>query len=186
MCAHAHLYLTLCDLLDCSPPGSSVHEIFQARVLGWVAMSSSNSPTFTTCVFVSLCSTPGTVSVLLVSDFTKSKQTGWTVFGEAKPSVPLIHSWIYSCSKYLWADHSVPGSVLGTKGKISKQSKFEKSLLFRGLTLLLRDITKINKEYIYLLESNKHLWFPRWGSGKVPVQEMQEKVWSLDQEEPLE
>ena len=27
---------TLCDLLDCSPPGSSVHGIFQARILEWV------------------------------------------------------------------------------------------------------------------------------------------------------
>ena len=29
---------TLSDPMDCSPPGSSVHGIFQARVLGWVAM----------------------------------------------------------------------------------------------------------------------------------------------------
>ena len=27
---------TLCDLMDCSLPGSFVHEIFQARVLEWV------------------------------------------------------------------------------------------------------------------------------------------------------
>ena len=33
--------LTLCDLVDCSLPGSSVHEIFQARILKWVAMSPS-------------------------------------------------------------------------------------------------------------------------------------------------
>ena len=32
---------TLCDPLDCSPPGSSVHELFQARVLEWVAISFS-------------------------------------------------------------------------------------------------------------------------------------------------
>ena len=32
---------TLCDPLDCSPPGSSVHEVFQSRVLDWVAISSS-------------------------------------------------------------------------------------------------------------------------------------------------
>ena len=32
---------TLCDLIDCSPPGSSVHGIFQARILEWVAISSS-------------------------------------------------------------------------------------------------------------------------------------------------
>ena len=30
--------LLLCDLIDCSPPGSSVHEILQARILEWVAM----------------------------------------------------------------------------------------------------------------------------------------------------
>ena len=32
---------TLCDPMDCSPPGSSVHGIFQARVLDWVAISFS-------------------------------------------------------------------------------------------------------------------------------------------------
>ena len=31
--------LTLCDPKDCSPPGSSVHGIFQARVLEWVAIN---------------------------------------------------------------------------------------------------------------------------------------------------
>ena len=32
--------LTFCDPIDCSPPGSSVHGIFQARVLEWVAFPS--------------------------------------------------------------------------------------------------------------------------------------------------
>ena len=32
---------TLCDPMGCSPPGSSVHGIFQARILEWVAISSS-------------------------------------------------------------------------------------------------------------------------------------------------
>ena len=32
---------TLCDPMDCSPTGSSVHGIFQARVLEWVAISFS-------------------------------------------------------------------------------------------------------------------------------------------------
>ena len=31
----------LCDPTNCSPPGSSVHGIFQARKLEWVAISSS-------------------------------------------------------------------------------------------------------------------------------------------------
>ena len=33
---------TLCDPMDCSPAGSSIHGIFQARVLEWVAISFSN------------------------------------------------------------------------------------------------------------------------------------------------
>ena len=32
--------LTLCDPVDCSPPGSSLHGILQARILEWVAISS--------------------------------------------------------------------------------------------------------------------------------------------------
>ena len=32
---------TLCDPIVCSPPGSSVHRILQARILAWVAMPSS-------------------------------------------------------------------------------------------------------------------------------------------------
>ena len=37
----AKLCPTLCDPMDCSPPGSSVHEILQARILEWVAIPSS-------------------------------------------------------------------------------------------------------------------------------------------------
>ena len=33
--------LTLCDPMDCSLPGSSVHRIFQARILEWVAIAFS-------------------------------------------------------------------------------------------------------------------------------------------------
>ena len=33
---------TLSDFMDCSPPGSSVHGIFQARVLEWGAIAFSD------------------------------------------------------------------------------------------------------------------------------------------------
>ena len=32
---------TLCNSMDCSPPGSSVHGILQARILEWVSISFS-------------------------------------------------------------------------------------------------------------------------------------------------
>ena len=38
MCAVTQSYLTLCDPLDWSPPGSSVHGISQARILQWAAV----------------------------------------------------------------------------------------------------------------------------------------------------
>ena len=38
LCVYAQSCPTLCDLLDCSPPGSSVHGISRARILEWVAI----------------------------------------------------------------------------------------------------------------------------------------------------
>ena len=42
MCAKLlQSYLTLCNIMDCSLPGSSVHGILQARILEWVAIAFS-------------------------------------------------------------------------------------------------------------------------------------------------
>ena len=49
---------TLCDPMDCSPPGSFFHGILQARILEWVAMSSfrgSSRPMDRTHVFCIYC-----------------------------------------------------------------------------------------------------------------------------------
>ena len=40
----AQLCLTLSDPMDCSLPGSSIHGIFQARVLEWGAIAFSTGP----------------------------------------------------------------------------------------------------------------------------------------------
>ena len=39
----AQSYPTLCDPMDCSPPGSSIHGIFQARELEWDAIAFSDA-----------------------------------------------------------------------------------------------------------------------------------------------
>ena len=44
---------TLCHPMDCSPPGSSVHRILQARILEWVAISFSRG------IFLTQRSNPG-------------------------------------------------------------------------------------------------------------------------------
>ena len=50
--------LTLCNPMDGSLPGSSVHEILQARILEWIAMPSSrgsSQPRDQTCVSYISC-----------------------------------------------------------------------------------------------------------------------------------
>ena len=57
LCAVAQSHPTLCNPLDCSPPGSSVDGIFQARILEWVATSCSRASscprdwTHISCIF---------------------------------------------------------------------------------------------------------------------------------------
>ena len=41
VCPCACLMWSLCDPMDCRPTGPSVHEIFRARILEWVAISYS-------------------------------------------------------------------------------------------------------------------------------------------------
>ena len=57
----AQSYPTLCDPVDCSPPGSSAHRILQARILEWVAISfsrGSSRPRDPTLQAVALTSEP--------------------------------------------------------------------------------------------------------------------------------
>ena len=52
------LCLTVCNPMDCSLPGSTVHGILQARILKWVAMPSSRGsfqPRDQTHIFCEFC-----------------------------------------------------------------------------------------------------------------------------------
>ena len=60
---------TLSDPMDCSPPGSSIHGIFQARVLEWGAIAFSGP--------ITLCQIDGE-TVETVTDF---------IFGGSKITV---------------------------------------------------------------------------------------------------
>ena len=41
MCVCMLSCVLLCNSMDCSPPGSSIHGVFQARIMEWVAISYS-------------------------------------------------------------------------------------------------------------------------------------------------
>ena len=47
-CTHAQS----CNPMDCSPPGSSVHGLIQAKILEWVAISFSTKSPFSDCIIL--------------------------------------------------------------------------------------------------------------------------------------
>ena len=47
-------YLTFSDPMDCSLPGSSIHGIFQARVLEWGAIAFSNCLVYLSAIYSNL------------------------------------------------------------------------------------------------------------------------------------
>ena len=53
------LYPTLSDAMDCSLPGSSIHGIFQVRVLEWVAIAFSEVGLDDAKAFGQVFSNPG-------------------------------------------------------------------------------------------------------------------------------
>ena len=49
--------LTLSNRMDCSPPGSSIHGIFQAKVLEWGAITKLEKSCLSGLIFITLSST---------------------------------------------------------------------------------------------------------------------------------
>ena len=77
---------TLCDSIDCNLPGSSVHEILQAIILGWVAILSPGDLT-----------DPGIEprSPTLQADSLLSEPTGKPTDILLQPSILKIYSFIF-------------------------------------------------------------------------------------------
>ena len=98
-CVHvcARSCLTLPDPMNCSPPGFSVHGVFQARILEWVAISSSrgsSKPRDQTCIsFISCvgrwilyhCAT--WEALVLVTKSCLTLATPWTIAHQAPLSM---------------------------------------------------------------------------------------------------
>ena len=84
---------TLSDPMDCSLPGSSVHGIFQARVLEWGAIAFSNAWKWKVKVEllsrVRLLATPWTAAYQAPPSMTFSRQEYWS--GVPLPSPVIKH-----------------------------------------------------------------------------------------------
>ena len=78
--------LTLCDSMDCSPPGSSVHGILQTRILEWAAMPSSR------CLPDPGMETASLMSPILAGGFFTTSTT-WKAHCQWTTSQQLIMGW---------------------------------------------------------------------------------------------
>ena len=100
---------TLCDPMDCSPPGFSIHGILQARTLKWVAISFSNAWKWKVKVKslsrVWLLATPQTAAYRAPLSMGFSRQQWWS--GVPLPSPPVgIAPFKNTCSQYRYRSPS--------------------------------------------------------------------------------
>ena len=100
----AQLCPTLSDPMDCNPPGSSIHGIFQARVLEWGAIAFSDSPFIPTYFPPIIKQGQKETQVFHCCSITKLCPTLCDLMNYSTPSCPVLH--------YLQESESVSCSVL--------------------------------------------------------------------------
>ena len=109
----------LCNPMDCSLPGSSVHEILQARILEWIAISfyrGSSWPRDQTWVSCMQADALPSELLLLLSHFSRVQlcATLWTVAHQAPLSMGFFRQehWSRGCHALLQEIFSTLGSNL--------------------------------------------------------------------------
>ena len=95
-------FLTLRDPMDCSPPGSSIHGIFQARVLEWCAIAFSE-PTTSRVLFKS---SHGCLQLDLTPQYFQWDQIACRLSPRATPLFTFFPSLIFSPSINPWGSAS--------------------------------------------------------------------------------
>ena len=92
--------LTLCDPIDCSPPGSPVPGILQARTLEWVAISFSNAWKWKVKVKslnrIRLLATPWTAAYQAPPSMGFSRQEYWSGV-----PLPLLLAWLNMMASFM-------------------------------------------------------------------------------------
>ena len=106
---------TLCDPIDGSPPGSSVHGIFQARVLEWgaIAFSSTCYREWPNKILRSLSCESGQIRSDQLLSRVRLLATPWTAADQAPPSLGFSRQKYWS-GVPLWLIHLIVQQKLTT------------------------------------------------------------------------
>ena len=112
----AQSYLTLSDLMDCSLPGSSVHGIFQARVLAWVAIAFSDNIA-TECLILELCTWK--VTLLFIFVVVQSLSCVWLFVIPRTVAHQASLSMGFSTQAYWSGYHTIFQTIFPTQGSKS-------------------------------------------------------------------
>ena len=159
---------TLCDPRDCSPPGSPVPGILQARTLEWVAISFSSAWKWKVKVKslsrVRLLVTPWTAAFQAPPSMGFSSQEHWSGVPSPSPGVwPLVTSLtliingessthfeglFWRLHKTIYANH-----LVGMKEKTDRTGSILKAGLHLGLDCGLWAICPVLMETTYQLEN---------------------------------
>ena len=109
---------TLCDLMDCNLPGSSVHGILQVRILIWVAMPSSRGSS-------------------RLRDWTHSLMSPALTDGFCTTEPPEEPIWIIVHSYMKWSEsHSVVSDSLQLHGLYSPWTSLGQNTIVGSYSLL--------------------------------------------------
>ena len=87
-------YPTLCNTMDCSMPGSSVHGILQARILEWVAIPFCRVSSWPRDQTQVSCSAGGFFTIWATRETLRG--TGWFLIsnGEGPSKTLILHQWL--------------------------------------------------------------------------------------------
>ena len=111
MCAKSlQSCLTLCDPMNCNPPGFYVHGILQARILKWVAMPFSSKLTMLLLLLsrfspVRLCATPEMAAHQASPSLGFSRQEHWSGLPFSSP-VQESEKWKWKWNRSVVSDSS--------------------------------------------------------------------------------
>ena len=132
MCLVTQSCLTLCHPMDCSPPGSSVHGILQARILEWVAFPA-----------------PRLIKEILYSEDLLQRvwwgRGGLEQWGQLVVSLVIRKSPVQSSSSSK-SSQSVPGIKLSNKSNWHSLGSFFPNLSFWKVAMLASSCSQSRKD----------------------------------------